>query len=236
MALRVAPRLDPKAKDKKWWYCIDGDTTQTTNWTDWWLVFRLKKSFFRFGYGITWAAMKVRLGILRLVQLFGCPGGFSLLTRALLHFWDGIPFTTKPDRPRKTVYLTLENLNRLLRFMAQNTSALLALPTDILVLLPYHIANLEDFKELSSTCRQFRAICHSVSPNLILRLAAASSRTFFRPDPYFLVAATAKQIGYWALQNEENAAQLRQALKHGIGRLFDLCVEKAGLSMDDIRR
>ncbi|KAL9639098.1 MAG: hypothetical protein Q9204_001247 [Flavoplaca sp. TL-2023a] len=120
--------------------------------------------------------------------------------------------------------------------MAQDTSALLALPTDILVLLPSHLANIEDFKELSSTCRQFRAICHSVSPNLILRLAAASSRTFFRPDPYFLVAATAKQIGYWALQNEENAAQLRQALKHGIGRLFDLCIEKAGLSMDDIRR
>ncbi|KAL8860938.1 MAG: hypothetical protein Q9178_002693 [Gyalolechia marmorata] len=99
--------------------------------------------------------------------------------------------------------------------MAHTTSPLLALPTDILVLLPHHLANLEDFKELSSTCRVFREICRSVSPNIILRLAAASSRVFFRPDPYFLVAATAKQIGYWALQNEKNAVRLRQALKHG---------------------
>ncbi|KAL8976235.1 MAG: hypothetical protein Q9205_007716, partial [Flavoplaca limonia] len=59
MALRVAPSVDPKAKDKRWWYCIDGDTTKTTNWTDWWLVFRLKKSFFRVGYGLTWVMMKV---------------------------------------------------------------------------------------------------------------------------------------------------------------------------------
>ena len=132
--------------------------------------------------------------------------------------------------------LTSENSWWLLELMAQNTSALLALPTDILVHLPYHLANLEDFRKLSFTCRQFRGICHSVSSNLILRLAAASSRTFFQPEPYFLVAATAKQIGYWALQNKGNAAQLRQALKHGIGRLFDLCIEKAGFTMDDIRR
>ena len=63
MALRISPGSDPKAKDKKWWYCIDGDTTQTTNWTDWWLVFRLKKSFFRVGYGLTWAMMKVGIGL-----------------------------------------------------------------------------------------------------------------------------------------------------------------------------
>ncbi|KAL8912047.1 MAG: hypothetical protein Q9171_002900 [Xanthocarpia ochracea] len=106
--------------------------------------------------------------------------------------------------------------------MAHTTSPLLALPTEILLLLPHHLANLEDFKELSSTCRVFWEICRSVSPNSILRLAAASSRVFFRPDPYFLVAATAKQIGYWALQNENNAVRLRQSLKHGIAGLFDL--------------
>ena len=120
--------------------------------------------------------------------------------------------------------------------MAHHTALLLSLPIDILVLLPHHLANLEDFKELSSTCRQFREICRSVSPNVILRFAAASSRVFFRPDPYFLVAATAKQIGYWALQNEDNAVRLHQALKDGIEGLFDLCIEHAGLTMEDIRR
>ncbi|MCJ1262369.1 hypothetical protein MMC22_002239 [Lobaria immixta] len=120
--------------------------------------------------------------------------------------------------------------------MASSTNSLLALPTDILVLLPHHLANIEDFKELSSTCRRFHTICSSASPNLILRLAAASSRIFFRPDPYFLVAATAKQIGYWALRHEDNTIRLREALKNGIEELFALCIEKAGLTMADIRR
>lgn len=120
--------------------------------------------------------------------------------------------------------------------MASSTSFLLALPTDILVLLPHHLANIEDFKELSSTCRRFHSICSSASPNLILRLAAASSRIFFRPDPYFLIAATAKQVGYWALLHEDNTIRLHEALKGGIEELFALCIEKAGLTMADIRR
>ncbi|KAL8992628.1 MAG: hypothetical protein Q9169_006949 [Polycauliona sp. 2 TL-2023] len=120
--------------------------------------------------------------------------------------------------------------------MATPVRTLLDLPNDILILLPQHLANIEDLKELSSTCRFFHGVCRSASPNLILRLAAASSRIFFRPDPYFLVAATAKQVGDWALLNDTNAKRLREALKHGIGALFDLCIETAGLTMEDIRR
>ncbi|KAI4090160.1 MAG: hypothetical protein LQ344_004945 [Seirophora lacunosa] len=112
---------------------------------------------------------------------------------------------------------------------------LLSLPFEILALIPHHLANIEDFKELSSTCRRLRAACSSAPPNLILRLAAASSPVFFRPHPYFLVAATARQVGDWALLNEDNAARLRASLKHGIQGLFHLCVEKAGLTMEDIR-
>ena len=120
-------------------------------------------------------------------------------------------------------------------FMAASKTTLLTLPPEILALLPHHLANIEDFKELSSTCRPLRAACSSAPPHLILRLAAASSRVFFRPDPYFLVAATAKQIGRWALLSEENTYELRKALRGGIEGLFDLCVENAGLSMEDIR-
>ncbi|KAG7002076.1 mediator of RNA polymerase II transcription subunit 17 [Physcia stellaris] len=119
--------------------------------------------------------------------------------------------------------------------MAASKTTLLTLPPEILALLPHHLANIEDFKELSSTCRPLRAACSSAPPHLILRLAAASSRVFFRPDPYFLVAATAKQIGRWALLSEENTYELRKALRGGIEGLFDLCVENAGLSMEDIR-
>ena len=117
-----------------------------------------------------------------------------------------------------------------------STSMLLALPFELLAILPYHLANIEDFKELSSTCRRLRAACCSASPNLILRLAAASSRVFFRPNPYFLVAATAKQVGRWALESEENTQRLQESLRGGIEELHDLCVDKAGITMEDIRR
>ncbi|KAL8766376.1 MAG: hypothetical protein Q9209_006846 [Squamulea sp. 1 TL-2023] len=120
--------------------------------------------------------------------------------------------------------------------MVTNKATLLALPTEILALLPQHLTNIKDFKELSSTCRRLRETCFLTSPNTILRLAAASSRIFFRPDPYFLVAATAKQIGDWAIPNEQNTARLRSALMDGIDGLLALCVEEAGLTMDDIRR
>ena len=119
--------------------------------------------------------------------------------------------------------------------MESSPCLLLALPTDILLLLPQYLANIEEFVQLSSTCRRLRAICSSATPTQILRLAAASSRVFFRPDPYFLVAATVKQVGCWALLSEDNANQLHSALKDGIGGLFDLCIEKAGLTMEDIR-
>ena len=75
---------------------------------------------------------------------------------------------------------------------------------------------------------------HTSSDN-ILRLAAASSRIFFRPSPHFLVAATARQLGQWALTNN-NYEDLREAFYGGIDGLFNLCVLKVGLTLDDIRR
>ncbi|KAL9636017.1 MAG: hypothetical protein Q9164_003100 [Protoblastenia rupestris] len=113
---------------------------------------------------------------------------------------------------------------------------LLDLPPEILMLLPYHLRNIEDFKEASSSCRSLRNAFLTTSPNTILRLAAESSRNFFRPHPYFLVAATVRQISDWAFLSPENTATLRKAFKGGIDGLFDLCISKASLTMDDIRR
>ncbi|KAL8808870.1 MAG: hypothetical protein Q9223_003799 [Gallowayella weberi] len=61
LALRVPLNQNPNEKVKTWWYPIDGDTSMTTNSTDWWLVFRLKESFFRFGYAWTWTMIKLGL-------------------------------------------------------------------------------------------------------------------------------------------------------------------------------
>lgn len=110
------------------------------------------------------------------------------------------------------------------------------LPTELLLLLPQFLHNIEDYTNLSSTCRQFRSVCSRTSGRTILRLAAASSRTFFRPDPHFLIAATVRQVSDWALLDLHNRGTLRRALQEGVYSLLDLCIEKAELTMDDIRR
>ena len=110
------------------------------------------------------------------------------------------------------------------------------LPIDLLSLLPPFLPNIEDFTNASSSCRGLRAAFAITSPKTILSLAAASSRTFFRPDPHFLVAATARQVSDWALLSPENTATLRRAFQGGIEALFQLCISTAGLTLDDIRR
>ncbi|KAL8790088.1 MAG: hypothetical protein Q9213_000790 [Squamulea squamosa] len=112
---------------------------------------------------------------------------------------------------------------------------ILDLPPELLLQVPQYLHNIEDFISLSSSCRAFRKVCSDTSPKTILRLAAASSLIFFRPDPHFLIAATVRQVSDWALLSNENAGVLRQAIQGGIYTLFNLCVNKAGLTMDDIR-
>ena len=114
---------------------------------------------------------------------------------------------------------------------------LLHLPTELLMLIHSHLHNIEDFTNLSSTCRTLHEALLSTSPNTILRLAAAQSNIFFRPHPHFLVAATARQVSEWALRSETNYEELRNAFHGGgMGKLFELCVAKCGITMHDIRR
>ncbi|KAL8924443.1 MAG: hypothetical protein Q9208_004051 [Pyrenodesmia sp. 3 TL-2023] len=113
---------------------------------------------------------------------------------------------------------------------------ILQVPIELLLLFPNYLHNIEDFMNLSSTCRKLHNIYSDVFPRTILQLAVASSRTFFRPDPHFLIAATVRQVSGWALLTPSNTETLRQALRRGVHALLDLCVSKAGLTMTDIRR
>ncbi|KAH7369514.1 hypothetical protein BKA65DRAFT_486424 [Rhexocercosporidium sp. MPI-PUGE-AT-0058] len=113
---------------------------------------------------------------------------------------------------------------------------LLDLPIEILGLIPFHLRDIEDFTNASSSCWILRHAFSTTHPNQILRLAAASSRVFFRPDPYFLIAATVRQVSDWALQSHENAEVLRVAFKGGVESLLALCVEQAGITLEEIRR
>ncbi|KAJ4482979.1 hypothetical protein C8J55DRAFT_511176 [Lentinula edodes] len=113
---------------------------------------------------------------------------------------------------------------------------LIDLPLEILSYLPLFIRNIEDFTEAASTCRTLYVAFSITSPNCILRLAAASAPTFSEPHPHFLIAATARQISNWALSNAENTRRLRLAFQNGVEGLLELCIEKAGLTLKDIRR
>jgi hypothetical protein len=113
---------------------------------------------------------------------------------------------------------------------------ILNLPNDIIALFPNHIHTIEDFMNISSTCVSIRNILSRTQPNQILRMAAAQRRIFFRPDPHFLIAATARQLSDWALLSVENTEILREAFKDGVDALLDLCIEKCGITMEEIRR
>ena len=90
------------------------------------------------------------------------------------------------------------------------------LPNELLLMLPEYLSNIEDFTNTASSCRTLRAAFRETRPSHILRLAAASSRVFFRLDPLFLVAATAHQVGQWGLKSQENTEILRAAFCGGI--------------------
>lgn len=110
------------------------------------------------------------------------------------------------------------------------------IPNDILCLLPLYIDNIETFTNAAASCRRLRDALYTALPGTILRLAAASAPTFFSPHPHFLVAATARKAGEWALGNKARTEELRRALQEGICGLYDFCLQHSGLTLDDIRR
>jgi hypothetical protein len=73
------------------------------------------------------------------------------------------------------------------------------------------------------------------TPQQILRLAAASSRIFFRPSPHFLVAATARELGNWARRSIDNEQQLAARLEDGLDGLLELALRHCGLTVERIR-
>ena len=108
--------------------------------------------------------------------------------------------------------------------------AILDLPPELLCRIPQNLSTIKDLLNLSSTCRTFHEICQTT------RLCAGQSRIFFGPDPHFLILACSRELSAWALSHERSKFELRNAFRGGIGSLFDLCLQKCGLWMQDVRR
>lgn len=111
-----------------------------------------------------------------------------------------------------------------------------SLPAELLLNLPQYLHSIEDLYSLFSTCRTLYHACANTSPKTILRLAANSGRVFFRPHPHLLIAATARQLADWAVEEADHRYLLEVAIQGGVEKLLELAADVAGLSMDDIRR
>ncbi|KAI1404740.1 hypothetical protein F4819DRAFT_446215 [Hypoxylon fuscum] len=117
------------------------------------------------------------------------------------------------------------------------TSGLLALPQDILVMLPAYLHDIEDFLNVSATCRALRSCMETAHAHTILQLAWASRRVFFRPSPHVLVCATARALGDWARESPAHEAQLAAGLPRGLAHLADLALaqRRVGLTLARVR-
>ncbi|KAJ6497670.1 hypothetical protein C8R45DRAFT_135397 [Mycena sanguinolenta] len=110
------------------------------------------------------------------------------------------------------------------------------LPAELLLYLPQYLHSIEDLLSLFSTCRTLYRACSNPNPKIVLRLAAASGRVFFRPHPHLLLAATARQLADWAVEEDHRRYLLEAAFHGGVDKLFELAIDVVGLSMDDIHR
>jgi hypothetical protein len=113
--------------------------------------------------------------------------------------------------------------------------SLQSLPRDIMIMLPEYMHNIEDYTNLSSTCRVLKSCMATTTPNHILKLAAAQSKIFFRPSPLFLLVATAKDLGNWARLSDANEHEFASKCKGGSQALLELALENCGLTLERIR-
>ncbi|KAF2964340.1 hypothetical protein GQX73_g9221 [Xylaria multiplex] len=116
-----------------------------------------------------------------------------------------------------------------------SSAGLLSLPPELMLLLLGHLHNIEDLINTSLTCSQLTNCMAKVTPKVILRLAAAQTKVFFRPSPHFLVTATARELGNWARKSDANEKELALRLEEGIDGLLELALEHCGLTMERIR-
>jgi hypothetical protein len=121
---------------------------------------------------------------------------------------------------------------------------LLDLPDELLLQLPEHMCNVEDFMNASSSCTRLRNTFANTLPKTLLHLASQSAPTFFSPHPDFLVLSVARQLGTWAValdaEKETRSERLVQAFRGGMPGILELAldddVEGVGLSMTNVRR
>lgn len=115
-------------------------------------------------------------------------------------------------------------------------SNLLSLPPELNILIPNYLHSLDDLYSLIRTCRTFYKTCASSSAQLAPDFAEKYGQPLLPPHPHLLLTGTARQIGDWAVRNEDNRRGLSEAIQSGNDGLLKLAIEVARLSLEDVRR
>ena len=117
----------------------------------------------------------------------------------------------------------------------ETTMSLISLPTDILITLPSYLHSIDDLYSLISTCRRLRQACQDEKIRLKPDLRARDDKQPLQPYPHLLIAGTARQVGDWAVQSVANRSRFHDAVSRGITGLYQLCVDIARMSLQDMR-
>ncbi|KAL9119618.1 MAG: hypothetical protein Q9187_003829 [Circinaria calcarea] len=120
-------------------------------------------------------------------------------------------------------------------FTISNKMQLLDLPAELLELLPYRLSSLQDLYSLLRTCRVFYRVCESSKATLPPAFPKLHGQSLLPPHPHLLLAGVARQVADWAVQSDENRAELYETLLLGNEGLLNLATQVARLSLEDIR-
>lgn len=104
---------------------------------------------------------------------------------------------------------------------------------DVLHLIPPYIRDIEDYLALSVTGREVRSLVQEYSsPSTLLVLCYHSRRTFFRPDPLFLLTPLAPPLSIWARRSTENLRRLVHAFYYGEEAVLDLGISVPAVAIE----
>ncbi|KAL1986877.1 hypothetical protein VTN96DRAFT_5294 [Rasamsonia emersonii] len=116
--------------------------------------------------------------------------------------------------------------------------SLTTLPRELLWEVLDHLDSLLELHSLLLTCKYLYQSCDGAPRKIVSAIVSRSDQLELpqlEPYPHLLLAASARRLADWAIQNDKRRKQLKLALHGGIWSLFELAMEKVPIGLDEIR-
>ena len=109
------------------------------------------------------------------------------------------------------------------------------LPTEVLASLPEHLDSIVDLYSLISTSRRLYHTCSTSQATYPPKCRPDLSPKILRPDNVRLLVGIARQIGDWAVINDDNRQRLYSTIEDSQTQgLLDLGIEISRVSLRDV--